>query len=286
MRRLLPLVLIMILICAVTGFAEENHPGNGHDGYDDHDDNGPVQAGFAVITPLPTTGGGTMAVFATFGMKHGGEVQQAAVLPPGLTTNAILFVSSSGRLSRNLGVAIVNPDGANANVTMTLRDDDGTQLGTKTITVEGRQQTSKLITELFSTEAYRSRDVTGTLAITSTSPIALTGLRFRGANFSTLPVTSLAASTAAVPVFVTGVGGAGAVLLPQFVAGGGWATEIVIANTGTATLTVRLDLFKQDGTDLTTSLNGTTGHSFTSLSIPGGGVLTIAPRDTRGDSDF
>ena len=252
----------------------------------DHDDDGPVQAGFAIITPLPTTGGGgIMTVFATFGMKHGGEAQQAGILPPGLTTNAIMYVASSGRLSRNLGVALVNPHDSNTNITMTLRDDDGTTLGSKTFTVESHRQTSKFVTELFAAETSRPRDINGTLSITSTSPVALAGLRFRGANFSSLPVTSLSASSAALPPFSAGVGGAGAVLLPQFAAGGGWSTEIVIANTGT-TMGVRVDLFKPDGTAMVTSLNGTRASSFTDIIVPAGGVFTLAARDDKGDSDF
>lgn len=198
-----------------------------------------------------------------------------------------MFVSSSGRLSRNLGVAIVNPGDSSANVTLTLRDDKGTLLATKTIPVPARNQTSKFLTKLFSSESSVPKELTGTLAITSTTPIAVIGLRFRGSNFSTLPVTNLSSSTPAVPVFPNGAGGSGAILLPEFAAGGGWATEIVVANTGTTPLTVRLDLFKQDGTPLTTSLNGATAtSSFTSPSIPAGGVWTIAPRDDKGDSDF
>lgn len=306
MRRLLPLGLILILV--VAAFAEE-HPGrnatpahseghgrgnseghgDGNKDKDDHDDNGPVQAGFAVITSITT--GGTMAVFATFGLRKGNDVPQAGVLPSGLTTNALMFVSSSGRLSRNLGVAIVNPGSSSANVTLTLRDDKGEQLATTTtpITILARNQTSKFVTELFSNESV-PKDLTGTLAITTsstTTPVAVIGLRFRGSNFSTLPVTNLSPSTAAIPVFPNGAGGSGAVLLPEFVAGGGWATEIVVANTGTTPLTVRLDLFKQDGSALMTSLNGTTAaSSFTSPSIPGSGVWTIAPHDNKGDTDF
>jgi len=63
-------------------------------------------------------------------------------------------------------------------------------------------------------------------------------------------------------------------------------TEVVIANTGTNSVTVRVDLFTQDGTPLTAALNGQTASSFTNLVIPAGGVLTMAPRNTNGDSDF
>src|SRR5262245_46433845 len=97
-------VLGLILMVSVAAFAKEDHPGkpenpgsqgNGHD--KDHDNDDPIVAGFAIITPLPSsTTGGSMTVFATFGKKNGGDVEQAGIVPPGLTTSAVVFVSSSG----------------------------------------------------------------------------------------------------------------------------------------------------------------------------------------------
>jgi hypothetical protein len=246
-------------------------------------DNGPVQAGFAIITPLAATAGSsTITVFANFGTKNSGGSQQAGITPSSLTTSAVVLVSASGRLSRSLGVAIVNPDKGNTNVTMTLRDEYGTPLGTKAFVLEGHHQIAKLVTELYNGEI--PRDLTGTLSITSTSPVAVTGLRFRSGNITTLPITNLVPFSGPLPSPSTGVGGTGAVLLPHFVAGGEWATGIVIANTGSADMSVRLDLFKQDGTVLETTLNGTNASTFTNLTIPAGGVITIAPRHDDGDS--
>jgi hypothetical protein len=82
------------------------------------------------------------------------------------------------------------------------------------------------------------------------------------------------------------VGGPGAILIPEFAAGGGWATELVLANTGTSSLTVRVDLFKENGTPLTAKLNGQNASTFNNITIPAGGVLVLAPRDTGGDDDF
>ena len=110
-------------------------------------------------------------------------------------------------------------------------------------------------------------------------------MRFRGANFSTLPATNLS-SPIPVPVISTGVGGPNAVILAQFATGGGWATEIVIANSGAADLTVRVDLFGQDGNPLIATLNGESKSSFTNILVPKGGVVTLAPRNWDGDSDF
>src|SRR5438128_15443 len=90
-----------------------------------------------------------------------------------------------------------------------------------------------------------SQNLLGDLLISSTNPISAIGLRFRRTIFSTLPVTSLSGASP-VPQISSGVGGSGAVILPQFAVDGGWASEIVIINTGSSTVTVRVDLFKQD----------------------------------------
>ena len=62
--------------------------------------------------------------------------------------------------------------------------------------------------------------------------------------------------------------------------------QLVLVNTNTSALTVRVDLFKPDGTALSAALNGKTASSFTNLNIPAGGVLILAPRDKDGDDDF
>jgi hypothetical protein len=280
MRRFLTILLTSLLftLCtAVFCFA------------DGDDKPATIQVGYGVVTPTSGTTAG-LVVFETFGVRSENGTTQAGVLPPDLTTSALLFAESSGRLSKNLGVAIVNPNPSNVNVTMTLRKGDGTTAGTTNVNVPSHQQVSKFVKDLFSTPTSIPSDFTGTLAITSAGssnlPVSVIGLRFRGANFSTLPITNLAGNSGPLPTIATGVGGAGAVLLPQFAAGGGWATELVLVNSGTDSLTVRVDLFKQDGTPLTTTLNGTTANSFTNIVIPAGGVVTLAPRDKDGDDDF
>ena len=268
--RVLFLILGALMMFSVLGWADNS---NG---------NGPVQTGFVVVTPSSPTG---LVVFETFGERDGSATTQAGVLPADMTTDALIFVRSNGRLSRNLGVAITNPGSTDAHITLTLRRADGTIAATKTTLVLADHQSSQFVTELFSTQPEVESDFNGTLRITSDVPVAIVGLRFRGHNFSTLPVTSLAPPTD-VPVISAGVGGPGSVILPQFAAGGGWATEIVLVNSGATTLTVRVDLFKNDGTPLTASLNGQTASSFMSLIIPPGGVLILAQRDNNGDDDF
>jgi hypothetical protein len=287
MRRLF-FTLVLLLISATLVFAQDSGTGGlDRRDKDDHDDKAPTQSGYAVVTPVGTTTSG-LVVFETFGMRNNSGTTQAGVLPPDLTMSAVVFVESSRRLGKNLGIAIVNPNSSGANVTLSLRKSDGTQIAIATLIVPSHQQIAKFFTDLFANPFPPTlpAEFAGTLAITSDLAVSAIGLRFRGANFSTLPVTDLSGNAGSLPTIATGVGGPGAVLLPQFAANGGWATELVLMNTGTSTLTVRVDLFKQDGTPLTASLNGQTASSFVNLTIPAGGVLVLAPRDQDGDDDF
>jgi hypothetical protein len=291
MRRLF-IVLTVVLISATLSFAQSV-------GGQDDPDSAPIQAGYAVVTPVIVTttagSGGTvttttsgLVVFETFGLREilGGALQ-AGVLPPDLTTSALLFVDHDDRLAKNIGVAIVNPNSTSENVGLTLRKKDGTVIGTTTLNVPADNQIAKLVSELFPSPMAAPGEITGTVAITSTDPVAVIGLRFRAINFSTIPATNLAGSSSPLPMITANAGGPGAILLPQFVAGAFWASELVLINTNSTTsMTVRVDLFKQDGTPLTTGLNGQTGSSFTGINIPAGGVVVLAPRAGDGDDDF
>src|SRR3990172_6339215 len=162
----------------------------------------------------PSTGG--LVFFETFGLGVGTAATQAGVLPGVMTTRTVLFATSSARLSRNLGLAIVNPGSTATNVTMTLRrGGDGTTSSVKVITVGARQQVSKFISELFSDVPELPLDFDGNLAITSDTAVAIVALRFRGPVFSTIPVTSLSQAATPVPQIVPGVGGGESVILPQ-----------------------------------------------------------------------
>jgi len=251
----------------------------------DYDDSAPVQVGFVVITP-PAGFAGELIVFETFGLNQGGtQIYQAGIIPGDLTTEAMIFVNKSSRLSRDVGFALVNPGAVQAKVTMILWDDNGIFVGTKIIFVPLRNQVALFVSELFSGVSVPD-EFTGTLTLESDSPVGLTVLRRRGPSFSTMPITNLSPSKE-IPVILPGVGGPGAILLPHFVAGGGGASEIVIVNNSNQNLiNLRVDLFKQDGTPLTTRMNHLSNSTFFATLIRPGGVFTLAPRDANGDSRF
>jgi len=251
----------------------------------DYDDSAPVQVGFVVITP-PAGFAGELIVFETFGLNQGGtQIYQAGIIPGDLTTEAMIFVNKSSRLSRDVGFALVNPGAVQAKVTMILWDANGIFVGTKIIFVPLRNQVARFVSELFSGVSVPD-EFTGTLTLESDSPVGLTVLRRRGPSFSTMPITNVSPSKE-IPVILPGVGGPGAILLPHFVAGGGGASEIVIVNNSNQNLiNLRVDLFKQNGTPLTTRLNHVSNSTFFVTLIRPGGVFTLAPRDANGDSRF
>lgn len=252
------------------------------------DSNSPIQVGYVVVTPAQASP--DITVFETFGERHGGQTLQAGVLPSAMTTHAVLFVNTSGRLSRNVGVAIANPGSVSAEIDLKLWDDQGVLLAdyassNAPLTVGPGEQVAKYVTEFFESHPEVSRDVTGTLDIVSDQPVAIIGIRSRGENFSTLPATSLSGPIP-VPDLGGGVGGPGAIILAHFAEGGGWATEIVIANAGESDVTVRVDIFKQNSDPLEVELNNQTNSSFIGITVPAHGVVTLAPRDQNGDSEF
>ena len=251
----------------------------------DYDDSAPVQVGFVVITP-PAGFAGELIVFETFGLNQGGtQIYQAGIIPGDLTTEAMIFVNKSSRLSRDVGFALVNPGAVQAKVTMILWDANGIFVGTKIIFVPLRNQVARFVSELFSGVSVPD-EFTGTLTLESDSPVGLTVLRRRGPSFSTMPITNVSPSKE-IPVILPGVGGPGAILLNHFVAGGGGASEIVIVNNSNQNLiNLRVDLFKQDGTPLTTRMNHLSNSIFFATLIRPGGVFTLAPRDANGDSRF
>ena len=231
-----------------------------------------LQVGYVVITPYNPN---NLAVFETFGEKGpNAEMPQAGVLSTDLMSSAMIFVSTSHKFSKDLGLAIVNPGSTDGTVTFTLHDSDAVTIATNSITLKAGAQTAQFVRQLFPKEPSVQGEFNGTVAISSTVPVAMVGLRFRGPNFSTVPVTATGP--------VSGVPG-GAVILPQFAEGRGWASEIVFINIGSGPLTVRADFFGQDGKPMDVTLDGVTDHTFTTSAIPPGGVFILDPGDVSGD---
>jgi hypothetical protein len=110
--------------------------------------------------------------------------------------------------------------------------------------------------------------------VQSSSPLGVLGLRFNGAQFSTLPVAVNAATS-----------NNGSFVLPQFAMGGGWATQVALVNNTGAAISGVIRVYDTSGNPLAVTLNRSTQSSF-SYSIPAGGTFVLAPRDANGQSPF
>jgi hypothetical protein len=256
-------------------------------------EDGNVQTGSVVITPDPNASAPLTTL--TFGTLQNGIVQgQAGVVPFGVTTGAALFADLLNNAGRNLGLTIANPGGTTNTITITLKSDDGTNVGTPaTINIEPYKQISKFVSDLFSTDTL-GQSFLGSINVQSGTPFAVLGLRFAGANFSTLaagntgttvavPTRTLSAGSSVDIPQAGAIGGTNAIVLPQFAMGGGWATQIALVNTSSATATGRIDIFDSNGQPLAAKLNGNMKSTFT-YSIPAGGTFVLAPRDVNGQS--
>ncbi len=233
--------------------------------------------GYAVVSPGPgsTPGLGSLRVFETFGFQQGSVAGQSETPAAQMTTTALLFVNISRSLGRDTGVAIANPDVVSGQLTLTLTNDIGVIVTIKTIIISSRQQISTFVSQLFADRPVPA-EFTGTLAISSSIPVAVVALRFRGPAFTVETPSGLSSPTP-VPQIIPGVGSNDSFIFPNFVVGGGWSSQIVVINTGSTPTSVRVDLFSSGGNPMTATLNGITASTFVDFPIRAFGVVVISP---------
>ena len=180
------------------------------------------------MTPLsPTTP--SLNGFLTFGLDRGSELTLAAVLPAELSDSFLLFVSRSDISTKDVGIALVNPQDSSTTLTLSINNDSGEAIGAEVeIVVPPYGHLARFVgQELFANQPSIQSDFLGTLAVKSTAPVALLSLRFRGANFSPVPAVPLG-PTSDVPVKTINTGGPGSLIFPHLAFGGGWTSELVI----------------------------------------------------------
>src|SRR5262249_5250454 len=111
-------------------------------------------------------------------------------------------------ISTNTGIAIVNPNTANATITLVLRDSQGVVIAVRSFILGGQQQISRFVTQLFFGTAELAVPFSGLVFISSDAPIGVLGLAFIGPSFTSLPVaTQLGSNSVGVVNTGTTVGG-------------------------------------------------------------------------------
>ena len=203
---------------------------------------GALRVGYAVVTPLSGFAPVGSGIFSING--DAGLTSQAGVPNASETTGSRMFVERSANpLPRDTGVAIVNRNGAETQVTLTLVGVDGTtQSGSLTVPPNGH--VARFVSELF---PGLPAEYQGVLTMTSPVPVAAMTLRqtFNQRSepiYSTLPVADLTHPPLG-PMFI-----------PQIADGGGYQTQLILINTSNSLGTVEIDFFNDQGVPVSSPL--------------------------------
>ena len=122
------------------------------------------------VLPSPTV---------TFGMVNNGAIQaQAGVVPTPVMTDGSLFVDVIPAIGRNLGIALVNPGSGSSAWTLTLRDANGTPVGSPvSINLPAHQQIARFVTELFPSSVIGAA-FTGSMRLQGSGSFSALGAAF------------------------------------------------------------------------------------------------------------
>ena len=81
--------------------------------------------------------------------------------------------------------AYTNFGSGDANVTVTVRDTDGTTIGTNTLTLSAKHRGAVALQSLAGLSAMTGKR--GTVEFSSSAPVTILGLRFNGEAFTSIP---------------------------------------------------------------------------------------------------
>ena len=153
---------------------------------------GQFAQGFAAVTTNAGSVSGS-AIFSEFD-GAGNLIGEAGVALLNAVTRQAIFVDTVGNYK--IGIAYANPGSSSANITLNLLNSSGNTVGAPVNQVLGPGNHTAVFT--FQSSMFPSASpMTGTIQITSDSPLAVTALRFDPTltKFTTLPPVTLDAGT-------------------------------------------------------------------------------------------
>jgi hypothetical protein len=147
--------------------------------------NTPYGGGFATVVTTVGTVSGT-AVFSEFDLSNRLIAEAGVPSVPAVAKQAI-FVDTVGGF--NIGVAYANPGTSAANVTLSLLNASAVSVASTTQTLGPGNHAASFTSQIFPSAAQ----LTGTMQISSTTPLAAIALRFDPtfSVFTTLPPVTL-----------------------------------------------------------------------------------------------
>lgn len=194
-----------------------------------------LSSGYASIQP----GAGSTAPegFAIVDLRQNGALISEAAVPasPAIQSGRI-YAEIGG--SVDTGLAIVNPNSQDASLSFYFTDVNGHIFGNGAATIPAN---GKIVGFLDQAPFNGGSPVSGTFTFNSSVPVAavaLRGLTNERSEFliATLPVTDLGGSI-----------GTGPIVIPDYVSGAGWTTQIVLVNPGSSAQTGSVQLRDPSG---------------------------------------
>jgi hypothetical protein len=219
-----------------------------------------VPAGLAIIKS--SSGSGVM--FAT-----------AMSLSGGLRTGSIYaeMVDATEKSDGvRTGVAFANPSVGDVDISFSFTDANGIEIKSGVYTLLANRQVSAFLDE---SPFNGPRTFTGTFAFSTTAPVSATGTRTITRRSGEFLLQSL-------PVVNGGTGNTQ--LLPFFVDGGGWSTEVVLMNRSTSVQTGFVQFFGQGTTHsaaaaVEMTINGVSSSKF-NYSVPPHSIVRLLTSGT------
>src|SRR5688572_7911417 len=173
----------------------------------------------------------------------------------------------------NCGLAIANPNGQTATVSLRLGDSNNTFVASGNLApIPANGQIAKMLTEIFPTVVFPSV-FRGVLTITSDIPVSIITLRLstnlRGDTvLATLPVVDTGQTLSTEPR-----------ALPQIAAGAGYTTQVILLNPTSSQLYGYVRFYDSAGQPLNV---GAQNGSFAQYSVPPGGLSFAEYRGSPG----
>jgi hypothetical protein len=205
-----------------------------------------------------------LAIFADH--QNGVLVSEATVPAVTPTSNGVIYAEVGN--SVNTGIAIANPNTAQANLSFYFMDQNGNKYGAGTMTIPPNGQIAAFLNQ---PPFNGGASIAGTFNFSSNVPVGAIALRQlinqRGENiWTTLPV---------VPMF----GGFSVQAFPSFADGGGWVTQFVLVNSTSFPSKGTLQFyppmsFSPIPSSVIVTIDGQTGNTFP-YSIPPGTAIKL-----------
>jgi hypothetical protein len=224
--------------------------------------NGGLAIGWVkVLSDIALSGSGTFTVFD----GSGGFLSEVGIGDSSPAESFIIFVDTTE--GKNSGFAVCNPgSSATANLTVELRQLNGTVTASSQETLPARNQKSEYVTETFNGKI--PANFKGVVAVSSDQPVSLVTLKARGVNFTSLPgVPGVADGADAEDLLFARVGdGLFGTLKFQ--------TSFIFLNNSPDPVTGQLTLYTEHGAPLALTIGGKKASTF-GVEVPAGGAAEL-----------